>query len=184
MQMTGETVCSTFHVRRFKIGIETQPTYQNAEIMNQIYYSDCLQSHIEQFELCMDAMFGFETLTEGRQLGVELDLDGLLRMDSASQVSTLAAAVGGSILSVNEARRKLDLKPKEGGDSIWAQQQNFSLEALAERDRNDPFAKAPSPPAIAAPDAQKALPSGEPTEDERAVAELLELTALSIGMAA
>jgi phage portal protein BeeE len=168
---TAETVCSVFHVPAFKIGIGTQPTYQNAETMNQVYYSDCLQSHIENMEIGLDQGLGLrQKLDSGKVYGVELDLDGLLRMDTASQVNTLTAGIGGSLYSINEARRKMDLKPKAGGDAIYSQQQNFNIEALAERDRNDPFAKAPSPPAIPAPEPQKALPAPkeEPTEEDRA----------------
>lgn len=163
---TAETVCATFHVPAFKVGIGTQPTYQNAEVMNQIYYSDCLQSHIESLELCMDQALGLRTKTnEGKVYGVELDLDGLLRMDTASQIETLTKAVSGSVFTVNEARKKVDLPPTSGGDTIWMQQQNFSLEALAERDKNDPFAKAPTAPALPAPDAMPALPAGDSQTD-------------------
>jgi HK97 family phage portal protein len=181
---TAEVVCATFHVPPFKVGVGTQPTYQNAEILNQIYYSDCLQSHIEQYELAMDQALGLRTkVSSGKTLGVELDLDGLLRMDTASQITSLAAAVGGSILAVNEARKKLDQKPKPGGDSIWMQQQNFSLEALAERDRSNPFAPAPSPPALPAPEAQKALP---PSSAERManLAALISVNASTLKMKA
>jgi HK97 family phage portal protein len=182
------TVCSTFHVPPFKVGLGTQPTYQNAEIMNQVYYSDCLQSHIEAMELCLDAGLGLRAgKIEGRMLGVELDLDGLLRMDTASQVDTLSKGVGGSLFAINEARQRLALPPIDGGDTIWMQQQNYSVQALDERDKNDPFAKAAPPvPAIPGPEAVPALPAPkeEPDETERAVAAILELAALQIGMAA
>ncbi len=166
---TDEVVCSTFHVPPFKVGVGQQPTYQNAEILNQIYYSDCLQSHIESFELSMDKGLGLrEPINSGKIYGVELDLDGLLRMDTASQITSLSAAVGGSLMKVNEARMKMSLPPVEGGDEIWAQQQNFSLPALKKRDENDPFAKAPTAPALPAPEAQKALTAGEPSAEDRA----------------
>jgi HK97 family phage portal protein len=174
LKWTAETVCSTFHVPPWKVGIGEQPAYTKPEIANQAYYSDCLQSPIEQWELCMDEAFGFQTTTEGRWLGVELDLDGLLRMDADSQVETLGKAVGGSLLTVNEARKKLDQKPVPGGDSIWMQQQNYSLGALAERDRNDPFA----PKQLPAPEPQKALPAGEPSADTTTAERMARLAAL------
>lgn len=176
LKWSAEQVCSAFHVPPFKIGAGNQPTFQNGEILNQIYYSDCLQALIEQFELCMDEALGLTTTKEGgRRMGVELDLDGLLRMDTASQVKTLAEAVGGSIMVPNEARRRLDLPPKMGGDSIWMQQQNYSLEALAERDRNDPFAKPPPPPALPpATDTEESedAPADDEAEEERIAARL------------
>jgi HK97 family phage portal protein len=161
---TSETVCSTFHVPPWKVGIGEQPAYTKPEIANQAYYSDCLQSHIEQWELCMDEAFDFATSsTEGRWLGVELDLTGLFRMDQGGQITSLSEAVKGSLLTVNDARKRMDEKPVDGGDSIWMQQQNYSLEALAERDRNDPFKTPDHPaPALPAPEPQKQLAAGEP----------------------
>jgi HK97 family phage portal protein len=162
LQWTAETVCSTFHVPAWKIGVGSQPAYTKPEIANQAYYSDCLQAHIEQWELCMDGALDFETTTDGKQYGVELDLDGLLRMDAASQVTTLAAAVGGSLLTVNDARARMDLKPVDGGTRSGCSNRTTRCPALAERDRNDPFAK----PSLPAPATQPALPSGNtPPED-------------------
>lgn len=156
---TATAVCSAFHVPPFKIGIGQMPTYQNGETLNGIYYSDCLQSHIEQWELCQDEGLGIGhgSPKDGKTLGVGLDLDGLFRMDSATQIRTLADGVKGAIYAPNEARRKLDLPPMPGGDSPMAQQQNYSLAAL---DRRDSAAPAPSDePAVSV-----ASPAGEPAD--------------------
>lgn len=170
LKWSAETVCSAFQVPSWKIGIGEQPAYTKPEIANQAYYSDCLQSYIEHFESGSDQAFRFETPTGGKQLGVELAVDeGLLRMDLASQISTLKEAVGGSLLSINDARKKLNQPPKKGGDSIWMQQQNYSIEALAERDANDPFAKPEPAPASPAPTG--AEPDEEEDEDEVAAEE-------------
>jgi HK97 family phage portal protein len=161
LKWTAETVCSTFHVPPWKVGIGPMPAYTKPEIANQAYYSDCLQSHIEAWELCMDQAFDFATTTtEGRWLGIELDLTGLFRMDQGGQIESLAKAVGGSLLAPNEARKQMDQKPLAGGDSIYLQQQYYSLEALSERDSNDPFAT--PTPALPAAEPQKQLPAGEP----------------------
>jgi HK97 family phage portal protein len=148
LKYTAEMVCSVFHVPPFKLGIGQMPTYQNAELLNSIYYSDCLQSQIEQMEACLDDGLGIGQgrPKEGRTLGVELDVASLLRMDTATAIDTLAKGVGGGIVAPNEARKRLDLPPVQGGDTPYLQQQNYSLEALDERDRNAPFAK-PTPAA-------------------------------------
>jgi HK97 family phage portal protein len=186
LKWTAETVCSTFHVPPWKVGIGEQPAYTKPEIANQAYYSDCLQAHIEQFELCMDGAFGFETSTEGRMLGIELDLTGLFRMDQAGQVESLAKAVGGSLLTVNDARKRMDEKPVAGGDTIWMQQQNYSLEALAERDRNDPFKK--PAPQIPAGDPAPKQPAADPGDETGArmarLATLIDINAAALRMAA
>lgn len=152
LNWTALTVCSTFHVPAFKIGVGQMPTYQNGEVLNQVYYSDCLQSHIEQYEVCMDDGLGLAQPIGGKLLGIELEIEGLLRMDQATQVKTLADAVKGSIMTPNTALKKQNLKPVTGGDTIYMQQQNYSLAALHDRDSSeDPFnkAKPPAPPAPA-----------------------------------
>ena len=143
-------VCTAFHVPPYMIGIGDMPTYTNIEALNQQYYTQCLQTHIESIELCLDEGLG---LTEHKDhvYGTEFDLDDLLRMDTATKVKTAIEGLKG-LFTTNEARKKFDLKPVKGGDAVLAQQQNFSLEAIAKRDaKDDPFAKAdnaavPAPP--------------------------------------
>jgi len=163
LKMTAEMVCAAFHVPAFKVGMGQMPTYQNGEMLNQIYYSDCLQSLIEEYELCQDEGLGIgESVTiNGRsaQLGVDLDLRGLLRMDTATQVRTLGEAVKGSILTVNEARAELDRSGVTGGDTVYMQQQNFSLEALAKRD------SLPNPFVIDRPTANPDPSTGGPPQE-------------------
>lgn len=174
LRWTAETVCSTFHVPPFKVGIGTMPTYQNGEILNQIYYSDCLQSHIEQVELALDEGLGLDTAKEGRQLGVEFDLDALLRMDTATQITALSEAVKGAISTPNEARRKIDLPPLTGGDTVYMQQQNYSLAALDARDRENPLApKPPLEPEPAEPEPVDEDVVDDDDETQRAVIALL-----------
>src|SRR5690554_1755141 len=139
LKLSAEVVCSCFHVPPFKIGFGTLPSGK-VEEMNLIYYSDCLQVLIEEFEQCM---------TDGLALpeshSVELDIDSLWRMDTESKFRMLSEAIKG-VMTPNEARRRANLKPVEGGDSVYLQQQNFSLEALAKRDaQDDPFSKASTP---------------------------------------
>lgn len=141
MKWTAEVVCSTFHVPPYKIGVGDMPSYNNVQALNVEYYSQCLQVLIEAAELLLD-----EGLGTGEKLGTEFDLDNLLRMDGVTQMEMLDK--GRNTMTPNEARKKLDLKPKPGGDSVYRQQQDFSLEALAKRDaKEDPFAKEASAPA-------------------------------------
>ena len=134
LRWSAETVCSVFHVPAYKVGVAT-PTYNNAEILNQIYYSDCLQSLVESIELCLD-----EGLELPSPYGTDFDLASLLRMDTAALYKSNNDAVGGGWMAPNEARRRVDLAPVEGGDSPLIQQQNYSLAALAKRDAQaDPF---------------------------------------------
>jgi HK97 family phage portal protein len=147
LKYTAEIVCAAYHVPPYKIG-GTMPTYANIQSLNVEYYSQCLQKHIEDIELCLDEGLGIGegVPVNGVTYGTEFDVDNLLRMDSATQITMLKDGVSAAIYAPNEARAKVGLAPKTGGDSPMIQQQNFSLAALAERDANDPFSKPAAPP--------------------------------------
>jgi HK97 family phage portal protein len=163
LKWTAEVVCSVFHVPPYKIGLGTMPTYNNIQSLNVEYYSQCLQSLIEAAELCMDEGLGIGegVVVNGKTYGVEFDIDNLLRMDSVTQMQVLKDSAG--ILEIDEMRAKIGVKKTKGGNAVYLQQQNYSLEALAKRDAQpDPFtiAKPTSvpmePPAAQAQDPQAA----------------------------
>lgn len=147
LKATAELICSVFHVPAYKVGVAPAPTYNNIEALNQAYYSDCLQKLIEQAENVLD-----EGLELPKPFGTWFDTEtGLFRMDTASRVKAAADAIGSGAMAPNEARfRYFDLGPVKGGESPYLQQQQFSLSALAERDRDKPFSK-PEPAAPATP---------------------------------
>jgi HK97 family phage portal protein len=147
LKYTAEIVCAAYHVPPYKIG-GTMTTYANIQSLNVEYYSQCLQKHIEDIELCLDEGLGIGegVPVNGVTYGTEFDVDNLLRMDSATQITMLKDGVSAGIYAPNEARAKVGLAPKTGGDSPMIQQQNFSLAALAERDANAPFSKPAAPP--------------------------------------
>lgn len=157
-KLTAEMICTAFHVPPSKVGVTTSPTGTTAAQENQKYYSDCIQVLVEEYEACMD-----DGLSVPDKYGVELDIDGLLRMDMGALVETLKLAVGGTIMAPNEARRRLNLPPVTGGDSVLSQQQNYSVEALSKRDAlADPFGTA-QPAAQTSPPVETAE---EPTDEE------------------
>jgi HK97 family phage portal protein len=151
LKWTDEKICGIFKVPAYMVGVGSEPLNNNVEALAQGYYSRCLQKLFEDAETCLDDGLGIGRgmKKDGAIYGVEFDLAGLLRMDTATQVKTLADAVKGSLLAPNEARAELNREPVDGGASPMAQQQQFSLAALAERDRDKPFAK-PDPAAPAA----------------------------------
>lgn len=155
LKMSAEIVCAVFRVPAFKAGIAAIPAGNKVADLNEIYYSDCLQSPIEAMENLLDAEAG--VVEAGYSF--ECDLDSLIRMDGTSQIAFLEKGVKSSIIAPNEARKKLNYAPVPGGDAPLSQQQNFSLEALSKRDAlDDPFSKAvESKPASNPDDAEKHL---------------------------
>jgi HK97 family phage portal protein len=170
LKFSGEDICRCFHVPAYMVGVGPMPNYNNIEALNQQYYAQCLQNPIECIELCLE-----EGLELRPGLGVQFDLDALLRMDTPTAVKASSDAINAGFLTPNEAREKFDLKPVPGGDTPYLQMQNYSLSALNKRDtREDPFAKTggtkPQPQLPAAPE-----PEDEPTAEdvERTMAILL-----------
>lgn len=161
LEWTAKDIAACFHMPLFKVGGPI-PVGSTIAALQQIYYSDCLQSLIEDLEICLD-----EGLDLPSDYYAECDLDGLLRMDGVTHMTMLAEGVKGSILAPDEARAKINRKPVPGGASPMAQQQNYSLAALAKRDAlPDPFGK----PATVAPKEEAAN-----DEEEKVAAHLADL---------
>jgi HK97 family phage portal protein len=166
LKWTVEDVARCFHYPLFKLGGALPPA-TSIEALNQAYYTDCLQGLIESLELSLD---------EGLALPVNyytlVDLDGLLRMDTASRYAATETAIRAGWMAPNEARARENMKPVKGGESPMIQQQNFSLAALAKRDaKDDPFGTAPAPAPAAKPDAAANDDDDEDNEQAAALAD-------------
>jgi phage portal protein BeeE len=129
LKWTAEVVCSTFHVPPYKLGIGNIPTNSNVQSLNLEYYTQALQSIIEAAELCLDEGLG---IGEGAGIGTEFDTDNLLRMDSATQMEVIDKAK--NVLTLDERRLRLSAPKIKGGGTVYLQQQDHSIEAIAARD--------------------------------------------------
>lgn len=139
LKWTAEVACSVLHVPGYKVGVGAVPANSNVQSLNVEYFCQALQRLIEDAELCMD-----EGLALPAELGTEFDTDNLLRMDTLTLIDVLNKSSG--ILTVDEQRKRLNLGKITGGNTVYLQQQQFSLAALAKRDaREDPFASASKP---------------------------------------
>jgi HK97 family phage portal protein len=146
---TVEDVARAFRVPLHKIAAGQNPTFTNIGAMNQDYYMQTLQAHIEAIELLIDEALGLPRLA----MGVELELENLLRMDPKSRAEQTEIEIRAASLSPDEARFRENRHSVPGGDTPYMQQQNFSLAALAKRDaREDPFSTAKPAPALPSPD--------------------------------
>ncbi|WP_173931383.1 phage portal protein [Chelativorans sp. Marseille-P2723] len=152
LRWSAEVVCGVYHVPAFMIGVGQEPNYNNVQNLTLRYYSQCLQRLIEDIEALLDDGLGLNgDAGTGQSLGTEFDLDDLLRMDTVTQFDVVQKAKGTATL--NEARRRVNLGPVDGGDTIYLQQQDHSLAAIAARDEqlidlvNNPPAPAEAPPA-------------------------------------
>lgn len=149
LRWTVADVCRPFHVPLYKIQEGENPKFNNYGAMNQDYYTQCLQSLIEDIEVL---------LTEGLEVNnntsvlyaVKLDVANLLRMDPMGRAEVNERLVKAAIKTPNEARADENLPPKTGGDTPYIQQQNFPLSVLADPAYIDTLTAPKAAPAPAA----------------------------------
>jgi HK97 family phage portal protein len=153
LKLSVQDIARAFRYPLTKLQTGITPISQNIQTEHNFYYADCLQPIIESMELCLDEGLG---LPAGQM--VELDLDGLTRMDLESTYKAIADGIKGGFLAPNEGRKKLNLVHVEGGDMPFLQQQNYSLEDLAKLRRREQESATQTPP-----------PQAEPEEETRAM---------------
>ena len=129
LKWTSETIATTYGIPLYKVGLGTMPTANNLQALNVEYYGQSLQGLIEDAESCLDDGLGLDSET----IGTRFDIDGLLRMDSATQMDVLERSK--SILTLDERRAKLNAAGITGGATVYLQEQDHSIEAIAARDK-------------------------------------------------
>ena len=158
LKWTTNTITGCYHMPSALIDSSQAAPYGNSEQLVQQFYSQCLQALMTALELSLD--YG---LALAEPFGTEFNIDDLYWMDTATRTKAAADAIGSAALTVNESRRKYyGFGPVVGGDTPYMQQQNYSLKALAERDKTNPLA-APPPPPPAAPPPQLPPADGQAT---------------------
>jgi HK97 family phage portal protein len=166
MRYSDEQICQPFGVPPFKVGIGTIPSGLGVDGVNQMYYQDALQTHIEHMEALLD-----EGLKIAKPLGVELDLAPLLRMDEAKRAEVETKLVGGKIKTPDEGRIRFNLAPTGGGDTLWGQNQDYPLGMLADRKQWDPAMQPPAPAPAPAPAPEPEAAAPEISDEDKALIE-------------
>jgi len=129
LKWTSETIATTYGIPLYKVGLGPMPTANNLQSLNVEYYGQSLQGLIEDAESCLDDGLGMD----GVKVKTAFDVDGLLRMDSATQMEVLER--GKSLMTLDERRERLNLDGITGGSTVYMQEQDHSIEAIAARDK-------------------------------------------------
>lgn len=155
LNWTVRDAARCFKVPLYKIDSVNAPSFNNTGQLNQDYYSQCLQEHVESIELCLS-----EGLSIPADARVELDTEvGLFRMDPAGRAEVSQKLVTSGQLAPNEGRQRENLPPVKGGDIPFMQQQMVPIDRLAERPEPTP---APAPAATNPNDAPPVPPKPAP----------------------
>lgn len=146
LEWDDKTIFGAYGIPGFMANAGTAPAYNNVDALLTAYYAQALQIHIESIENLLDEGLYLPDV-KGHVYGVEFALEDLLRMDEASKIKATIEGLKG-LFTPDEARARHDLPPIPGGagKTLYMQQQNYSIEALAKRDaKDDPFASAKPP---------------------------------------
>ena len=112
-------IAAAFGVKPNQLNDYTKSSYNNSEMQQLSFYVDTELFIIKQYE----EEINYKMLTEQEVedgFYYKFNEKVLFRTDSKTQMAYLKDGVAGSIMTANEARRKLDLPDGEGGDALLA----------------------------------------------------------------
>jgi len=128
-------------------------TYASAEQFNRYFVDYTLDPLCQR----VAATFTESLLNPRLNVSVKFNLDALLAGDSTARINYLRTAVASGLMTPNEARAKLNLPPKAGGDELVIQSNMTTLDGLEEQ-ANQPALSASPVPAIPNPPKGRFLP--------------------------
>lgn len=139
MRYSDEQICQPFGIPPFIVGIGSIPAGMKVDDMMASYERLALQPQIDAMENLLE-----EGLSISWPLGIEMDTGPLLRMDTEKRATVWGKMSQDGIAAPNEARLQFNLKPLEGGDTVYKQQQDYPLDQVRLNKIEQP-APAPDP---------------------------------------
>lgn len=116
-QYTALQIASAFGVKPYQVGDYTKSSYASAEAQQLSFLVDTLLYIVKQYE----EEIGYKLLTDAEEAAgyhAKFNTAVILRADQQTQINTLSAAVSSFLMTPNEARERLDLPSKPGGDEL------------------------------------------------------------------
>ena len=116
-QYSALQIASAFGVKPYQVGDYTKSSYASAEAQQLSFLVDTLLFIVKQYE----EELTYKLLTDEEVANgyhIKFNVGVILRADQKTQVESLRSAVSGFLMTPNEARERLDLPAKEGGDQL------------------------------------------------------------------
>ncbi|HFX0821060.1 phage portal protein [Pseudomonas aeruginosa] len=124
LRYSDEQICQPFGIPPFKVGLGTIPSGLGVDAINQLYYDDALQAHIQAMETLITIGLN------ATPYKVDMDESVLMRMDAGKKADYHKTLIDGNIETINNARLSFNLPPLVGGDTVYMQQQDFPLDQV------------------------------------------------------
>lgn len=116
-QYSALQIAAAFGVKPNQVGDYTKNSYASAEAQQISFLVDTLLFNLKQYE----EELSWKLLSDreaAQGMTAKFNTAVLLRADQQTQISTLSTAVSSFLMTPNEARERLDLPHKEGGDAL------------------------------------------------------------------
>lgn len=116
-QYSALQIASAFGVKPYQVGDYTKSSYASAEAQQLSFLVDTLLFIVKQYE----EELTYKLLTDDEVAAgyhIKFNVAVMLRADQKTQIDTLSAAVSNFLMTPNEARERLDLPSKDGGDQL------------------------------------------------------------------
>lgn len=150
-QYSALQIASAFGVKPYQVGDYTKSSYASAEAQQLSFLVDTLLFIVKQYE----EELTYKLLTDAEVADgyhIKFNVAVMLRADQQTQINTLSTAVNGWLMTPNEARERLDLPSKEGGDQLIGNGSTIPITAVGVQWQQKPEEEKPT--------------EDKPTEDE------------------
>ena len=136
-QYTALQIASAFGIKPYQIGDYTKSSYASAEAQQLSFYIDTLLYIVKQYEEELTyKLLSREDIQKG--LFFKFNIDVILRADLLTKINTLSTAVNSFLMTPNEARSKLDLEAKPGGDRLLGNGSSIPVELTGSQYTDSP----------------------------------------------
>ncbi len=152
LKLSDQAIANVFRVPLQMLGIGNN-TASSTEALMQYWLASGLGFVLNHIEEAIGLLFKLKGQPDEY---LEFDTSALLRSSFKDRVEGWVAGTKGGVFPRNAALREFEMKPVEGGDEVWVQQQDIPLSVALENAKNPPKPPPPPPPP---------LPVGPNTED-------------------
>ena len=153
-QFSALQIASAFGVKPYQVGDYTKSSYASAEAQQLSFLVDTLLYIVKQYEEEIEAkLLTDDEIAAGYH--IKFDTSVLLRTEFQKLVTTLKEAVNGFLMTPNEARSRMDLPAKEGGDRLLGNGASIPVELTGEQYKKQAQQAPPAQPAEPDPEKQR-----------------------------
>ena len=115
-------VCAMFRVPPHMVADLDRATFSNIEHQDLQFYKSTILPYLTSIEARLNkSLLGVNTQH------FKFDVGGLLRSDLTTRVNSYKELIACGVMSPNEARERLDMNPRDGGDEFITQTNNLQF---------------------------------------------------------